>query len=176
MIVKLRQEHIRDIPESNEPFEVIGRLVLRYAEDAWSYTEDLLDEPYDKAYPDDDVDYTDYIDNSDMVMYLYVDDGQCMGRIRVRKNWNGYALVEDIEVNRCTRGKGIGRQLIRQAVEWAKQKKLGGIMLETQDINLLACRFYAQCGMEIGGIDHFLYSNSPAAGEKAIFWYMKFDN
>ncbi len=61
-----------------------------------------------------------------------------------------------------------------QALEWAKENKYAGLMLETQDVNVQACRFYAKNGFVIGAVDTMLYSNTPAAGEYAIFWYFKF--
>lgn len=47
-------------------------------------------------------------------------------------------------------------------------------MLETQDVNVSACRFYAKNSFIIGAVDNMLYSNFPTANEKAIFWYYKF--
>lgn len=47
-------------------------------------------------------------------------------------------------------------------------------MLETQDVNLLACRFYSKIGFRIGAVDSMLYANLDNADEKAVFRYMKF--
>ncbi|WP_258013807.1 hypothetical protein [Paenibacillus polymyxa] len=49
-----------------------------------------------------------------------------------------------------------------------------GLTLETQDVNLLACRFYLKNGFEIRAVDTMLYSNSKYKDEKAIFFYSKF--
>ena len=46
--------------------------------------------------------------------------------------------------------------------------------LETQDVNVLACRFYDKLGFQIGAVDTMLYANFDNADEKAIFWYIKF--
>ncbi len=49
---------------------------------------------------------------------------------------------------------------------------LMGVMLETQDNNVGACRLYQACGFEIGGFDRKLYGGIAAVrGEVAIFWY-----
>lgn len=48
------------------------------------------------------------------------------------------------------------------------------MMLETQDTNLAACRFYHQCGFVLGGVDTMLYDNCPNNNEKALFWYIQF--
>ncbi|MDR2514915.1 MAG: GNAT family N-acetyltransferase [Christensenellaceae bacterium] len=44
-------------------------------------------------------------------------------------------------VSAAFRRRGIGRALIREAKSWAEGRGLSGLMLETQDGNLLACRF-----------------------------------
>lgn len=43
--------------------------------------------------------------------------------------------------------------------EWAKDKKLYGLALETQDNNLLACRFYSKCGFIIGAVNAMLHDS-----------------
>ncbi|MFW9335238.1 hypothetical protein [Paenibacillus polymyxa] len=53
-------------------------------------------------------------------------------------------------------------------------KGMKGLTLETQDVNLLACRFYLKNGFEIRAVDTMLYSNSKYKDEKAIFFYSKF--
>lgn len=58
-------------------------------------------------------------------------------------------------------------------MEWAKANNLGGLMLETQDINVSACYFYAKNKFVIGAVDTMLYSKFPTANEVAIFWYNK---
>jgi ribosomal protein S18 acetylase RimI-like enzyme len=72
---------------------------------------------------------------------------------------------------------GISRHLIDQAIAWTKDRKLPGIMLETQDINVnvAACRLYEDCGFLLGGFDRFLYRAAlPGAEEVALYWYLIF--
>ncbi|HCX1646209.1 TPA: GNAT family N-acetyltransferase [Staphylococcus aureus] len=64
----------------------------------------------------------------------------------------------------------MGSALINISIEWAKHKNLHGLMLETQDNNLIACKFYHNCGFKIGSVDTMLYANF----EKAVFWYLRF--
>lgn len=70
--------------------------------------------------------------------------------------------------------KGIGSALINISIEWAKHKNLHGLMLETQDNNLIACKFYHNCGFKIGSVDTMLYANFENNFEKAVFWYLRF--
>ena len=65
------------------------------------------------------------------------DRDECVGQIRLRKNWNKYAFIEDIAVSKNHRSKGTGRRLVQKAIELAKQKDLLGLMLETQDVNTI---------------------------------------
>lgn len=49
---------------------------------------------------------------------------------------------------------------------------LPGVMLETQDNNVGACRLYEACGFEIGGFDRKLYRGIADVGEEvAVYWY-----
>lgn len=79
-------------------------------------------------------------------------------------------------VQKSSRGQGVGTALMQKAIEWAKDKELYGLALETQDNNLLACRFYSKCGFVIGAVDTMLYKNfsQPYSDATAIFWYLKF--
>ena len=174
MIEEINHKNISDINKPNQPFDVIGKLIPVFQDGEWSFTECLYKEPYEKCYPADDEQYESYIDNPDRTVYFYYDNGECAGQIRIKKYWNKYAYIEDIAVAKNNRGKGIGAQLIKKAVEWARQKNLCGLMLETQDINLAACRFYHKLGFKIGAVDTMLYANFDNCDAKAVFWYMKF--
>lgn len=169
MIAQITYESIRDINKANEPFEVIGRIVPKYENNTWTYTEEIYPEVYEKQYHNDVEDYEAYISNRDKTVLFFYDNDICIGQIKMHRNWARYAFIDDIAVSRNARGKGVGRALINQAIEWAKQNQLMGLMLETQDNNLWACRFYSKCGFRIGGIDDMVYANFPnIAGEKAI--------
>jgi len=174
MIIEMTHNNLQDINKANQPFDVIGKIVPKFVDGVWSFSECVYDESYEKSYPNDDEDWGDYIDNPNKIVFFCYDDDDCVGQVRIRKNWNGYAYIEDIAVSKSHRKKGVGRMLIQKTVEWAKTKKLYGIMLETQDVNLLACRFYDKLGFKIGAVDTMLYSNFDNAHEKAVFWYMKF--
>jgi len=175
MIAEINANNLRDINKPNQPFWVTGRLCPAYQDGRWIFTELAYDAPYEKRYPDDDEDYGAYIGHPNKIVFFYYHDGACVGQVRVRKNWNGYAFIEDLAVARDHRGKGIGTMLMETAKAWARQKGLGGLMLETQDVNLPACRFYHENGFEIGAVDTMLYANFEASRhEKAIFWYLRF--
>lgn len=173
-IIKMGTEQIHDINKPNQPFLVTGKIVPRFDGNEWSFDEVIYESPYYKEYPNDEIDYSDYIDNKDKVVFLSYMNGECVGQIRLRINWNEYCFVEDIAVSTSYRGRGIGTLLMQKAVEWAKSNRMHGLMLETQDNNLSACRFYRKCGFKIGGVDAMLYANFNNSSEKAMFWYMVF--
>lgn len=175
-IVKLSACTLKDINKANGEFEVIGKLKPTFVDDEWTYTEEIYAHSYLYSYVDEDCDYSLYIENPDKAVFLAYFDKECVGQIVLRNDWNKYAFVEDICVSKSSRGQGVGTALIQKAIEWAKDKDLCGLALETQDNNLLACRFYSKCGFAIGAINTMLYKNfsKPCSDAIAIFWYLKF--
>jgi GNAT superfamily N-acetyltransferase len=171
-IVPVSEENLCDVNKPNEPFLLFGRLIPAYADGKWTWKEELFDIPYEKQYPVDELDYRIYIGNPNKTIFLAYADNQCAGQIRLRRNWNKFCCIEDIAVARQYRRMGLGTRLIDAAVQWAKDGGMPGLMLETQDINLAACRFYQRCGFILGGVDTMLYRNFPNCKEKALFWYI----
>ena len=177
MIKEMTTENLKDINKTNQPFKIIGKIVPVFSEGAWSYSEILFEKEYEKTYPNDEEeseDYEEYIGNPDKTVFFYYDGADCVGQVILRKNWNKYALIEDISVAKSHRTDGIGSKLMLKAIQWAKSNGLFGLVLETQDTNLLACRFYEKHGFQIGAVDTMLYANFDNADEKAVFWYKKF--
>ena len=102
-------------------------------------------------------------------------DGRIAGQILVHEHWNRFAIIWDIAVDPPFRRRGIGRRLMAQAVAWARGRGLPGVMLETQNINVAACRLYERCGFVLGGFDACLYRGvMPGTREIALFWYLLF--
>ncbi len=172
-IQKLKSGNQGDYFADTEPFAVIGLLCPQLKDGDWSYREQLLEIPSEKRYPQDELVLSDYIDSPDRAIFLAYEEGTAVGRIVLRRNWNKNAFVEDLEVRKNARGKGLGSALLLRADTWAREQGLCGVMLETQDSNLLACRFYAKNGFRLGGVDTYLYRNfdEPYRSERAVFWY-----
>ncbi|UUZ86085.1 GNAT family N-acetyltransferase [Paenibacillus sp. P26] len=113
---------------------------------------------------------------ADQITYLARTGEKVVGQIDLKRSWNHYAYVEDIRVDQAYRRFGIGRRLIEQAALWAKSRGLSGIMLETQNTNVKACRFYESCGFVIGGFDRYLYKGlHKDREESAVYWYLLFE-
>ena len=142
-ILRINHQNLADINKANQPYEIIGKIKPTFDNGNWSYTEEIYEQPYMKEYPEDSCDYAAYIDNSDKVIFFAYSGAECIGQIILKRDWNKYAFIEDICVAKSARGQGIGTALIQKAIEWAKNSNLKGLALETQDNNLLACRFYS---------------------------------
>lgn len=176
-VVRLDRAKRKCLPRPEEPFEVIGRLVPVYDGQEWTFTEELLDTPREKTYPNDTYHSKEYINRPNKAAFLAMLDGTCVGSLRVSKKWNGNAFIEDLAVDRAHRGHGVGTMLVDAAVAWAKGKGLRVVSLETQDVNLLACRFYLKYGFKLGGIDKFLYNAyAPQREETALYFYLAPEN
>ena len=55
------------------------------------------------------------------------------------------------------RSAGVGRTLWRAAEDWARRRGLVEMRVETQDINVPACRFYQAMGCSLIALDADAY-------------------
>ncbi len=130
-------------------------------------------EPYERDVSAEDVDYG-FDDQGPTVFFAEV-DGKIAGRIKMMRWWNRFAYVEDIVVNPQYRGLGIGRMLLERGIQWARENHYPGVMLETQDDNVLACMLYQSCGFVLSGFDRNVYKAiNPNTKETALYWYLIF--
>lgn len=169
--IELENKHFYN--QSLEPFQVIGRLKTTFKNDHWSYEEELFDQRYMKSYKEEYLNLDDIINSYTKTIYFAIKDNEVVGQIVIREHWNKCCYVDDLVVRQADRGNGVGSLLIQVAEAWAKENHLQGMMLETQDINLGACRCYIRNGYEIGGVDKLLYAHCDTHQEQAIFWYKK---
>jgi len=89
-----------------------------------------------------------------------------------REGWHHAARLWNIAIDRAYRRQGLGRELMRRALAWARSENLRAVWLETQTNNLPACRFYQAMGFKLCGIDDHFYSNDDiGVKEVAIFWW-----
>jgi len=83
------------------------------------------------------------------------------------------ALLWDIRVHPDVRREGIGSQLFDRVVSWARDRGFAQLKIETQNVNVAACRFYAGKGAYLGRIDRFGYLGCPPVeGEVMLLWYV----
>lgn len=163
-----------DLNRCDNTFTVEAELSLHAEDGRIRYTVRPVT-PYLKRYGPEVYDAGPYIQQADHAAWLAYVDGLLAGQILVREHWNRFAVVWDIAVDPPYRRRGVGRRLMGQAVAWARERRLPGVMLETQNINLAACRLYESCGFALGGFDTYLYRGfERASGEVALFYYLLF--
>ena len=165
------------LPLANAPlpaFPVSGRAVSRLEEGVWRCEWDESAPARMKRYPAED--YTDWLgDEGRQVLLALTETGACAGLLAVSAAWNGWGWIDCLYVHAPWRGRGAVEMLFRAAEAWARERRLIGLGLETQDINLPACRFYARMGMVLSGANGMVYRGFPEAkGETALYWYLPF--
>jgi len=83
------------------------------------------------------------------------------------------AVLWDIRVQPKARRRGVGKRLFWAAAAWAKQRGCTQMKIETQNVNVPACRFYAAQGCELGAIHRFAYAGHPQVGDETmLLWYL----
>ncbi|MHC8520439.1 GNAT family N-acetyltransferase [Rossellomorea sp. H39__3] len=142
----------------------IGKVVLRRSS---------FDKATETRFPDDNLEWSHYINREDKTVFLAYLNNRCIGQIRVVKEWNRFCYIENIATKREYRGSGVGKALLHQAEEWALERSLIGMSLEAQDDNLDACRFYIKQGFKLGGVDTLKQSYNPHI-EATLYWYKLF--
>jgi len=78
-------------------------------------------------------------------------------------------VLWDIRVRPGERGAGVGSALLRAAAEWAQGRGCAWLKIETQNVNVAACRFYRKMGCTLGAVDRFAYPELP--GEVRLLWW-----
>jgi GNAT superfamily N-acetyltransferase len=79
------------------------------------------------------------------------------------------AVLWDIRVLPEWRRRGVGSLLLSASESWAAARGCRQLKIETQNINVAACRFYARSGYVLGEINRFAYADLP--DETQLIWY-----
>jgi len=175
-VQKLDERNFHDVNRCDGAFTVNSRLVSHAESDVIRHAVVSVP-PYQKRYSTEAIDYTTYLAHPDKTIFFAYVDEQLAGQVILRKNWNHYAYIEDIAVDVGFRRLGVGRALLQHTVAWAKARRLAGVMLETQNNNVAACRLYESCGFKLAGFDRYLYKGlNPNTDEVALYWYLLFDD
>lgn len=78
------------------------------------------------------------------------------------------AVVWDLRVLPDVRRHGVGRALWEAAEAWAASRGCTQLKVETQNVNLPACRFYAARGCVLAGVQRLAYPHLPE--EVQLLW------
>ena len=121
-------------------------------------------------------------DISQWGLWIARNGGQTVGGAAVAWNTPGIemldgrsdlALLWDIRVRETSRRQGVGTALFRVATAWAKSKGCSLLKIETQNVNVSACRFYWKMGCVLGRIDRLAYRQcADVASEVMLVWHL----
>ncbi len=149
--------------------------------------EQKLPIPYWKDYLNDElgttVDWPNMFDLDRWGHFLAWQDEALAGAAAVAFDTPGVNMLEgqadlsvlwDIRVQPQFRGQGIGTKLFQAASDWSRQRGCKLMKIETQNVNLPACRFYARMGCRLGGIERYAYRTDPKVSEEVmLLWYLE---
>jgi GNAT superfamily N-acetyltransferase len=152
--------------------------------DGFQLHEETVAEPFVKDYGSDGpTDWAETFDLSGWGIFLALAGSRPVGGAAVATGAPVYpmdrfqredlAVLWDIRVHPEYRRQGIGTQLFGYAADWAQRNGFGQLGVETQSVNVPACRFYAGQGCELGAIHRFGYAGRPdVADEAMLLWYV----
>ena len=81
------------------------------------------------------------------------------------------SLLWDIRVAQAARGRGVGSALLADAQRWSVERGATWLEVETQDVNVPACRFYARHGFELREANRHAYPELP--NESQLLWFKR---
>ncbi len=141
----------------------------------WHLTEQPLEIPFDKG---SRYDFDEFMQDAIAERFARPDDsyqrvaeyrGKLIGFVDVElQDWNNTATLWNLMIDLDYRGQGLGRRLWHRAVDFARQCEVRAILIETQNTNVAACKFYARMGCQLCGVHESYYDDG--GGEAALFW------
>ena len=184
-IVEQSVDRLRSYGEISISFTVASK----YGVDAdargrncWRLTEERVDPPYVKDYDSGSerpLRWAQEWDLANWVILAAYEESARLGGAVVAWKTPGVDLLEgrddlavlwDLRVHPDHRRQGIGQRLFDHAVAWARTKGCQQLKVETQNINVPACRFYAKQGCYHGAVKHGAYPEYP--DEVQLLWYL----
>jgi ribosomal protein S18 acetylase RimI-like enzyme len=88
-------------------------------------------------------------------------------------DWNQSLRIWEFQVMQDYRGQGIGRALMERVISKAVESKFRIIVLETQNTNVPAIRFYCKMGFTLEALDLSLYTNEDVESGEVAFFFKK---
>lgn len=182
--MQIRQATIENLPQySKIPTSFLVRSTLEVSGDSpdtFTLIEHPEPEPWTKDYDTHNPPSTlpSRWDLTNWGIFLAVQDSAPIGGCILAHNTPGVnmlmgrtdlAVLWDIRVAPSHRGKGLGRCLFGAAVSWARSCRCSDLHVETQNINVPACRFYQKMGCTLLRVTRDVYPESP--GEHQLIWH-----
>jgi GNAT superfamily N-acetyltransferase len=94
--------------------------------------------------------------------------------LEVLEGRSDLAVLWDIRIAPAMRRRGVGSVLFEAVEAWASAKRCRQLKVETQNINVAACRFYARHGCVLRAARRMIYSEFPE--EMQLLWYKNLDH
>jgi ribosomal protein S18 acetylase RimI-like enzyme len=82
-------------------------------------------------------------------------------QVELLEGQSDVALLWDLRVAPAARRLGVGRALLDRAEEWAWERGARWMRVETQQVNVPACRFYVARGFTLEHIRRGVYAELP---------------
>ncbi|MEV7128188.1 GNAT family N-acetyltransferase [Streptomyces sp. NPDC093260] len=138
--------------------------------------ETRVEHPVHKVFPADDGGEDDQGGPGPDRTVVALDGDEVCGFVTVSfAPWNRRLTVRDIAVAPAWRGRGVGRTLLRHAVDFAKECGAVHVWLEVSNVNAPAVHAYLRAGFVLCGLDTTLYEGTESAGEVALFMSRRVD-
>jgi GNAT superfamily N-acetyltransferase len=163
---------VRSVLEVTERDAGLGGLVLTERSVAAPYVKD-----YDAAPGEGPSSWPRRFDLSRWVLFAAREEREIVGGAIVAFDTPGIVMLEgrrdlavlwDIRVAPSLRKRGVGRRLFDAAATWAAARGCLSLKVETQNVNVAACRFYAAQGCVLRAIDRAAYADLP--NEAQLLW------
>lgn len=82
-------------------------------------------------------------------------------------------VLWDIRVADGYKHQGIGQRLFDMAVDHAREAGYRQMIIECQNNNVPACRFYRKQGAVLGKVDAYAYYDDPTIRDEVqLIWYL----
>lgn len=154
----------------------LGGLVMR---------EEPVAEPYLKGYDafeeEDATGWAQRFDVSNWGFLLAQEEGRTIGEatlvrrtpdVHMLDGRDDLTVLWDLRVHPDHRDRGVGHALFQHAAAWARARGCTQLKIETQNVNVRACRFYARQGCHLGAIARHFYREPELAHEVMLLWYL----
>lgn len=181
----VRTDSIADLDRQGEisvAFDVRAVLDVELVEDGLAgivLDEIAVDDPWVKNYDEegDPVGWAARFDVTNWGLLGAYRDGRRIGgavvafdtpEVHVLRGRRDLAVLWDLRVAPESRRSGVGGALFESAKLWASKRGCLALEVETQQINVPACRFYRRMGCSLAAVDRFAYSDLP--GETQLIW------
>ena len=162
-------------------FEVRRVLEISGSAGAWTLAEREVEQPYIKDYDAVEAErptsWARRFDISKWVMLVARHEDQPIGVAVIAMDTPGVQMLEgrkdiaalwDIRVAPAHRGRHVGRALFDAVEASAMRRGCRVLRVETQNINVAACRLYQGCGCSLESVERGAYSDFP--DELKLIW------